>query len=447
MKGNILFADSKDIKRSIIMERKTMGAFIAVLRKSSGMTQKELAEKLGVSDKTISHWERDESAPDISVIPVIAEIFGVTCDELLRGEKASETAPTVTATVKGEKQVKYLLEKSFGKLKMRQIICAGITLVGIIIGKVTAEILRHFIFAPYAPFMIACAFFAVALILGLVFHMSFISSVKNDDFDENLIESFKLRANSITSKAVFWIVVAVTFSFTFSDARFESFDGLTAALFYAAIALAVCIIISVFMKFTGILPNKKRSKAEKKMLRLRIAVLAVTAGFIIAGIGTQIYFNDVYSEPEAIIFMNAHEFKEFMETPKEKPDYAYVLSAIASVSMTAMDSTAKEETIINEETNTADDSQEPEQTEIYYPNGEIAVSFKWLNNSVSYYKESADVVFPIEVYTYEAIYNSRQLGPIGDRIVMAAYVYYPLVVIIATAVYLSITKRSKHNSL
>lgn len=95
------------------MEQKTIGKFIAVLRKSQGMTQKELAEKLGVSDKTVSHWERDESAPDISLIPVIAEIFSVTCDELLRGEKSlSQTAPSdlyneKMLSEKGEKQIKY----------------------------------------------------------------------------------------------------------------------------------------------------------------------------------------------------------------------------------------------------------------------------------------------------------------------------------------------------
>ena len=60
------------------MEKKTIGSFIAALRKASGMTQKELAERLNVSDKTISRWERDDSAPDLSAIPVIAEVFGVT---------------------------------------------------------------------------------------------------------------------------------------------------------------------------------------------------------------------------------------------------------------------------------------------------------------------------------------------------------------------------------
>ena len=58
------------------MEKKTMGSFLAALRRASGMTQKELAERLNVSDKSVSRWERDDGAPDLALIPVIAEVFG-----------------------------------------------------------------------------------------------------------------------------------------------------------------------------------------------------------------------------------------------------------------------------------------------------------------------------------------------------------------------------------
>mgnify|MGYP003054257347 CR=1 FL=1 len=73
------------------------------------MTQKDLAERLNVSDKTVSRWERDDGAPDLAAIPAIAEIFGVTCDELLRGERKSPEERTVVSkenetTPKGEKQ-------------------------------------------------------------------------------------------------------------------------------------------------------------------------------------------------------------------------------------------------------------------------------------------------------------------------------------------------------
>lgn len=63
------------------MEKKTIGKFISALRRANGMTQKELAEKLFVSDKTVSRWECDECTPDLTLIPVIAEIFGITSDD------------------------------------------------------------------------------------------------------------------------------------------------------------------------------------------------------------------------------------------------------------------------------------------------------------------------------------------------------------------------------
>ena len=71
------------------MERKTIGKFISALRRAKGLTQRELGDMLYVSDKTISRWENDECTPDLNLIPAIADIFGVTCDELLRGEKTS----------------------------------------------------------------------------------------------------------------------------------------------------------------------------------------------------------------------------------------------------------------------------------------------------------------------------------------------------------------------
>ena len=50
------------------MERKSIGSFIAALRRANGMTQKELAERLSVSDKAVSRWERDENLPDLMLL-------------------------------------------------------------------------------------------------------------------------------------------------------------------------------------------------------------------------------------------------------------------------------------------------------------------------------------------------------------------------------------------
>lgn len=63
-----------------------IAANISELRKSSGMTQNELAEKLNYSDKAVSKWERGESVPDVSVLKAIADNFSVTVDYLLTRE-------------------------------------------------------------------------------------------------------------------------------------------------------------------------------------------------------------------------------------------------------------------------------------------------------------------------------------------------------------------------
>ena len=63
--------------------KETMGKRIADLRKQKGMTQEQLAQQLGVTAQAVSKWENDLSCPDISILPQLAEVLGVTTDELL----------------------------------------------------------------------------------------------------------------------------------------------------------------------------------------------------------------------------------------------------------------------------------------------------------------------------------------------------------------------------
>ena len=73
------------------MMKKTLGMRIAELRKEHGMTQLELAEKMGVTDKAVSKWERDLSCPDITSIPNLAKIFGVSVEDLMQIRKEADT--------------------------------------------------------------------------------------------------------------------------------------------------------------------------------------------------------------------------------------------------------------------------------------------------------------------------------------------------------------------
>jgi len=70
------------------MANKTMGEMIAVLRREKGLTQKELAERLNITDKAVSKWERDLACPDTQTIPRLAEILGLSVEELLNAKSA-----------------------------------------------------------------------------------------------------------------------------------------------------------------------------------------------------------------------------------------------------------------------------------------------------------------------------------------------------------------------
>ena len=68
----------------------TLGKRIAAGRKRLGLTQDQLAERLGVTAQAVSKWENDQSCPDITMLPKLAEIFGITTDQLL-GREPKET--------------------------------------------------------------------------------------------------------------------------------------------------------------------------------------------------------------------------------------------------------------------------------------------------------------------------------------------------------------------
>ena len=60
------------------------------LRKNAGYSQSQVAERLHVTRQAVSRWERDESLPDLTLLPVIADLFHITVDELLRGERRAQ---------------------------------------------------------------------------------------------------------------------------------------------------------------------------------------------------------------------------------------------------------------------------------------------------------------------------------------------------------------------
>ena len=92
---------SKKRSKEKNMKKKTLGMMIASLRKENGMTQLDLADKMGVTDKAVSKWERDISYPDVNTIAKLAEVFEISVDELMqiKNESQNDTKKDVTSLI------------------------------------------------------------------------------------------------------------------------------------------------------------------------------------------------------------------------------------------------------------------------------------------------------------------------------------------------------------
>lgn len=119
------------------MEKQTMGTMIASKRKAAGMTQLELADKMGVTDKAVSKWERDLSFPDVNSIPKLAEVLGVTVEELMQCKeqnlnskspsKVKETIGLILSAVPLAMGVAVVVLTLLGQLDVK----SGFTMLGI----------------------------------------------------------------------------------------------------------------------------------------------------------------------------------------------------------------------------------------------------------------------------------------------------------------------------
>lgn len=71
------------------MDTKKIGIFLKELRNENGMTQEQLGEKIGVSNKTISRWETGNYMPPVDCLKMLSEIYHISINEILGGERAS----------------------------------------------------------------------------------------------------------------------------------------------------------------------------------------------------------------------------------------------------------------------------------------------------------------------------------------------------------------------
>lgn len=436
------------------MAKKSIGQFIATLRKANGMTQKQLAEKLNVSDKAVSRWERDESAPDLSLIPVIAEIFGVTSDEILRGERKNQYdedfAPQSNA--KTEKQIERIINDTRTKITIRSIIAVGIGFLGLL-----AAMICNFGFKRAGlGFLIGCIFFVVAIICEALFVILNINSFKTSEFDDEKLNEYK----KVLFKTAFYTFATILYLIFISIPFIEegvNFFGITfehwllrsliytilyAIIFFVGLTMANRIAVK---KGFFTLSEKEQKNADK-ILKLKkksaiILVIMLSITFVVHCIFDEELYGSIWrAAAGGREFTDMAEFKEYIETdepPIEYTEYFFGYSVHHSSgveeTVTAMydeeysDYQALDDEIYDEEI-TYDDY---ETVTIEEPNGTVLCEYKHINTNVV----NIDVEYEgdkVIVYTYtEAdISQANRVTSFINGCIVTAYFIEALGVII-----------------
>jgi len=110
------------------MDQERIGKFIAELRKEKNLTQEQLAEKLGITDRAISKWENGRGMPDLSLMKPLCNELGITINELLSGEKLDKKDYQDKFEENILKTINYT-DKKINKIKLIFKICIGFILL------------------------------------------------------------------------------------------------------------------------------------------------------------------------------------------------------------------------------------------------------------------------------------------------------------------------------
>lgn len=279
------------------MAKNTIGQFIAALRKANGMTQRDVAERLNVSNKAVSRWERDECAPDLTLIPALAEMFGVTCDELLKGERITETSPAKKKEPKVEKQVKSLVTRTLSGFKT----LIWISLAAAVVGLVCMFGISYGFYRPVIGFAVMLLFELCALVIA-VLAVSRARDVKTDNelfemADKSLVSRFNNTLGTLSFVSFFTILAVILLSLPLIVVTSDYVNSVITLYSYFAVFFGgiVLILVLVWIKCRkiyiswvsgGELPQKTSEPINKtrKQMNLVQVLLTVAAGvfFVIA---------------------------------------------------------------------------------------------------------------------------------------------------------------------
>lgn len=230
----------------------TTGEFLAQLRKEKGLTQQAVADALNLTNKTISKWERNEGMPDVHTLVDIADLFGVTVDEILRGERTYST----------QNKIKYE-ELVLEKLKHDKWIIMTMLILGVILFAGVYFTFRKFMMA----FSLQLGFFSISL---LYMNIS-LSKARRNQVDSSYIRL--IMAQEI-KMMILLIVLVLPCGFN-QYKGIEVYFTLSQYLKILPYILSVLLVLYLIME---ILTNWHKGNIRNKALKCLVILMLMLGG-------------------------------------------------------------------------------------------------------------------------------------------------------------------------
>ncbi len=410
------------------MEKKTMGGLIAALRKANGMTQKDLGDRLNVSDKTISRWERDEGCPDLSAIPAIAEIFDISCDELLRGqrrppEQRTDLHTQAEASAKAEKQRQRMLALSLNQYKNKTDIVMGLGVLGLI----GAAICNLAFLRAFLGFWVGCVFFAAALVCQAIFWNNAAFGISEENPADPAVNHWKRTAIGLTKRAMG--VCAGMWGFTLPLLLGGTYSGLVESwplfgLMGTALCLMVYGVVCWFVNAAQLkkglytLPEQESTRFWHNHNLKKRCVLALAGVLVVTFVAHQLATNiwGPFTIMEGITFEDYESFADFMaqDIPLDRSPGNLALERPQPDEMDGIYYDQYGNEITEEEAHTVTLTDK---------NGEEVFRYVNRNESVisTRYIAKEGTVLPITVYTQQALETARQKAALRHVVFAGLY--------------------------
>lgn len=423
-----------------------MGSFIAALRRSAGMTQRELAERLNVSDKSVSRWECDDGYPDLSLIPVIAEIFGVTSDELLRGERKPVEERTVEDSSigqKGKRELKRLRSMALKDFRSYSFLFIGIALLGLMV----AAIANLGFLRALVGFFSGIVFLVIAIALEAVFLNDTLSKDFEDDDDCSFVWKV-VRIAEISFAVMFGFVgFLIPLLYLIKDSHFGLTGGswlLHGAICVVAMTVVSCVVIHFIngkLVRSGKLTmpeDEKGSYLKRHTLKNRIG-LGLVVVLVITAI-LHVSFTQMWGPSTVMTGTEFNDYESFvalMET--DVPD---TFTSAANRAPMSIAEVATGEKVYYDKYGNIISEDEARARTLTDRHGNVVLTYVDRNHSVLSvsYNPKEGSVLPITVYTYDDY-------QVGLAVVRMRHVIFALVyafeVILAFSVYALVKRKSR----